>query len=80
MAAACRLRRRLTAFLPGTKGGLYGWEQVRRYPEVILVEGLFDYAVLWQAGLQRHLLDGKPSQRAPVPATLRRSPNRLFDV
>jgi DNA primase len=22
----------------------------RRYPEVILVEGLFDYAVLWQAG------------------------------
>jgi DNA primase len=36
--------------LPGTKGGLYAWEQVRRYPEVILVEGLFDYAVLWQAG------------------------------
>jgi DNA primase len=29
---------------------LYCWEQVRRYPEVILVEGLFDYAVLWQAG------------------------------
>jgi DNA primase len=37
-------------FLPGTKGGLYAWEQVRSYPEVILVEGLFDYAVLWQAG------------------------------
>ena len=37
-------------FLPGAKGGLYCWEQVRRYPEVILVEGLFDYAVLWQAG------------------------------
>ncbi len=37
-------------FLPGTKGGLYAWEHVRRYPEVILVEGLFDYAVLWQAG------------------------------
>jgi len=37
-------------FLPGAKGGLYGWEQVRRYREVILVEGLFDYAVLWQAG------------------------------
>jgi DNA primase len=36
-------------FLPGSKGGLYAWEQVRRYPEVILVEGLFDYAVLWQA-------------------------------
>ena len=37
-------------FLPGAKGGLYLWEQVRHYPEVILVEGLFDYAVLWQAG------------------------------
>ena len=37
-------------FLPGAKGGLYGWEQVRRHPEVILVEGLFDYAVLWQSG------------------------------
>jgi DNA primase len=39
-------------FLPGAKGGLYGWEQVREYPEVILVEGLFDYAVLWQAGFR----------------------------
>lgn len=37
-------------FLPGAKGGLYCWEQVRRCSEVILVEGLFDYAVLWQAG------------------------------
>ena len=36
--------------LPGPKGGLYAWEKVRQYPEVILVEGLFDYAVLWQAG------------------------------
>ena len=40
-------------FLPGSKGGLYSWEQVRRYPEVILVEGLFDYAVLWQAGFHQ---------------------------
>jgi DNA primase len=37
-------------FLPGAKGGLYAWTQVRQYPEVILVEGLFDYAVLWEAG------------------------------
>jgi DNA primase len=37
-------------FLPGLKGGLYTWEHARQYPEVILVEGLFDYAVLWQAG------------------------------
>lgn len=39
-------------FLPGSKGGLYGWAQARLYPEVILVEGLFDYAILWQAGFQ----------------------------
>jgi DNA primase len=37
-------------FLPGAKGGLYWWEQARQYSEVILVEGLFDYVVLWQAG------------------------------
>jgi DNA primase len=37
-------------FLPGAKGGLYAWEQVRQCSEVILVEGLFDYAVLCQAG------------------------------
>lgn len=37
-------------FLPGAKGGLYSWDQARQYPEVILVEGLFDYAALWQAG------------------------------
>jgi DNA primase catalytic core len=41
-------------FLPGSKGGLYAWEQVQQCTEVILVEGLFDYAVLWQAGF-RHL-------------------------
>lgn len=37
-------------FLPGAKGGLYSWDQVRLYPDVIWVEGLFDYAALWQAG------------------------------
>lgn len=37
-------------FLPGGKGGLYGWEKVRNCPEIILVEGMFDLAVLWQAG------------------------------
>jgi DNA primase len=39
-------------FLPGAKGGLYGWEQARHDSEVILVEGLFDYASLWQAGFR----------------------------
>ena len=39
-------------FLPGGKGGLYGWERVNHYSEVILVEGLFDLMVLWQAGFR----------------------------
>jgi DNA primase len=39
-------------FLPGSKGGLYLWDHARQYPEVILVEGLFDYAALWQAGFR----------------------------
>jgi DNA primase len=37
-------------FLPGSKGSLYGWAKVRHFSAVILVEGLFDYAVLRQAG------------------------------
>jgi DNA primase catalytic core len=41
-------------FLHGSKGGLYAWDQVQQCPEVILVEGLFDYAVVWQAGF-RHI-------------------------
>ena len=39
-------------FLPGGKGGLYAWEQVRGCEQIVLVEGLFDYAVLWQAGFR----------------------------
>jgi len=36
-------------FLARPKGGLYAWEAVSAFPSVILVEGLFDLAVLWQA-------------------------------
>jgi DNA primase len=39
-------------FLAGRKGGLYRWERVRALPEVMLVEGVFDLAVLWQAGFR----------------------------
>jgi DNA primase len=39
-------------FLPGAKGGLYLFEQVRECAELILVEGLFDYAAVWQAGFR----------------------------
>ena len=37
-------------FLPRPKGGLFAWSTVRNHADVILVEGLFDLAVLWQAG------------------------------
>jgi DNA primase len=37
-------------FLPGSKGGLYGWSQAPGFPRVMVVEGLFDVAALWQAG------------------------------
>ncbi len=37
-------------FLPGGKGGLYGWQQPMTLSSVIVVEGLFDLAALWQAG------------------------------
>ena len=42
-------------------------------PEVILVEGLFDYAALWEAGFHNVTARWNPAQCAPVPATLRRS-------
>ena len=38
--------------LPRSKGGLFAWESVRHFSPVILVEGLFDLAVLWQAGFR----------------------------
>jgi DNA primase len=37
-------------FLPGGKGGLYDWPNVRQCRELVVVEGLFDWASLWQAG------------------------------
>jgi len=39
-------------FLPGSRGGLFAWESVRQFSTVLLVEGLFDLAVLWQAGFR----------------------------
>ena len=62
-------------FLPGSKGGLYAWEKVRHYHEVILVEGLFDYGSLRQAGFQNatcslgtHLNDAQFRQLCDGPA------------
>jgi DNA primase len=38
--------------LPRSKGGLFAWESVSSFSTVILVEGLFDLAVLWQVGFR----------------------------
>src|SRR5436189_2772367 len=38
--------------LPRSKGGLFAWESVSSSSALILVEGLFDLAVLWQAGFR----------------------------
>jgi len=38
--------------LPRSKGGLFAWDSVGTFSSVILVEGLFDLAVLWQAGFR----------------------------
>jgi DNA primase len=37
-------------FLARPKGGLFAWNVVRLHPAVIVVEGLFDLAILWQEG------------------------------
>ena len=39
-------------FLPQPKAGLFAWELVRDFSQLILVEGPFDVAVLWQAGFR----------------------------
>ena len=38
--------------LPRSRGGLFAWDSVGAFSSVILVEGLFDLAALWQAGLR----------------------------
>jgi DNA primase len=64
-------------FLPGPKGGLFAWESVRQFPSVILVEGVFDLAVLWQAGFRHvtcsfgtHLQSGQLRQLCDRPRTV----------
>jgi DNA primase len=39
-------------FLPHSKGGLFAWTSIRAFSVVILVEGLFDLAALWQSGFR----------------------------
>jgi DNA primase len=64
-------------FLPGSKGDLVAWETVRQFSSVILVEGMFDLAVLWQAGFRHttcllgtHLTPGQFRQLCDHPRTV----------
>lgn len=70
-------------FLPGSKGDLVAWEKVRQFSSVILVEGMFDLAVLWQAGFRNttcslgtHLTHSEFRQLCDQPRTVYLS----FDV
>jgi len=60
--------------LPRSKGGLFAWESVRTSSTVVLVEGLFDLAVLWQWGFRNttcaigtHLTPTQLSQLTETP-------------
>lgn len=63
--------------LPRSKGGLFAWDSVRAFSSVILVEGLFDLAVLWQAGFRNttcaigtHLTPSQWSQLCDQPGRM----------
>jgi DNA primase len=69
--------------LPHSKGGLFAWDSVRQHSIVILVEGLFDLAALWQAGFRNttcaigaHLT---PAQLAQLCEPANRSVYIVFD-
>jgi DNA primase len=66
--------------LPRSKGGLFAWESVSRFSTVILVEGLFDLAVLWQAGF-RNTTCALGAQLTPAQwAQLTDRPGRLIYI
>jgi hypothetical protein len=61
-----------------SKGGLFAWETLRHFSSVILVEGLFDLAVLWQTGFRNttcaigtHLTPRQLAQLGDPPGSLR---------
>jgi DNA primase len=61
--------------LPRSKGSLFAWESMGHCPVVILAEGLFDLATLWQAGFRHttcaygtHLLPAQFDQLTQMPS------------
>jgi DNA primase len=66
--------------LPRSRGGLFAWESVSQSSSVILVEGLFDLAVLWQAGF-RNTTSAMGTHLTPVQLDqLCGSPGRLLYI
>jgi DNA primase len=62
--------------LPHSKGGLFAWDSVCQFRNLILVEGLFDLAVLWQAGF-RNTTSAIGTHLTPTQlAQLRENPDR----
>jgi DNA primase len=66
--------------LPGSKAGLFAWDSVRQFRHVILVEGVFDVAVLWQAGF-RNTTCALGTHLTPTQlAELRENPDRCVYI
>ena len=72
--AAVWAARRLTVSFHAPRGGLFAWSLVGQHSEVILVEGLLDLAVLWQAGFLKtscafgvHLTEPQFAQLTDLP-------------
>ena len=66
--------------LPRPKGDLFSWHSVCQFREIILVEGLFDLAVLWQAGF-RNTTCAIGTHLTPTQlAQLRENPDRCIYI
>jgi len=66
--------------LPRPKGGFFAWESVRHSSHVILVEGVFDLALLWQEGF-RNTTCAIGTHLTPLQwDQLCDSPNRRVDI
>lgn len=67
-------------FLPRSKGGLFAWDSVRHFSTLILVEGLFDLAVLWPAGFRNTTSAMGTHLTATHLDQLRQSPGRVVYI
>jgi DNA primase len=66
--------------LARSKGGLFAWEAVRHCSTVLLVEGLFDLAALWQAGFRHTTCAFGTHLNSEQWAQLGERPDRLVHI